>query len=190
LPPSSSTTFFLPALALSAQPTSGEPVKLSSLSRSSVVNRSAPSRRHGRIEKAPGGRSVSASTSPMISAPIGVRLAGLSTNGQPTAIAGAILWAARLSGKLNGLMNEQGRSARASTCRGSPWRAGEMSSGRTSPSMRTDSSAAMRKVSISRVTSPRLSGSACRPRCTAPGQLVEARSGKRRDAVLEHRLRS
>ena len=44
----------------------------------------------------------------MISAPISVRLAGLSTKGQPTAIAGAILCAARLSGKLNGEMNEQG----------------------------------------------------------------------------------
>jgi hypothetical protein len=38
----------------------------------------------------------------MISAPMGVRLAGLSTNGQPTASAGATLCAARLSGKLNG----------------------------------------------------------------------------------------
>ena len=44
----------------------------------------------------------------MINAPIGVRLAGFRTNGQPTAIAGATLWAARLSGKLNGEMNEQG----------------------------------------------------------------------------------
>ena len=73
-----------------------------------MVNRSAPSRLAGRIEKAPSGRSVSASTSPMISAPSGVLLAGLSTKGQPTAIAGAILCAARLSGKLNGLMKLQG----------------------------------------------------------------------------------
>ena len=36
LPPSSSTTFFLPARAFRSQPTSGEPVKESSLSRSSV----------------------------------------------------------------------------------------------------------------------------------------------------------
>ena len=64
--------------------------------------------RAGRIEKAPGGRSVSASTSPMMMAPSGVRLAGFITNGQPTAMAGAILWAARFSGKLNGLMKLQG----------------------------------------------------------------------------------
>ena len=83
-------------------------MKLSSFSRSSVVNRSAPSRCAGRIEKAPFGRSVSASTSPMMIAPSGVRLAGFITNGQPTAIAGAILCAARLSGKLNGEMNEHG----------------------------------------------------------------------------------
>ena len=62
----------------------------------------------GRIEKAPLGWSVSASTSPMMMAPSGVREAGFITNGQPTAIAGAILWAARFSGKLKGLMNEQG----------------------------------------------------------------------------------
>jgi hypothetical protein len=43
-----------------------------------------------------------------VRAPIGVRLAGLSTNGQPTASAGATLCAARLSGKLKGEMNEQG----------------------------------------------------------------------------------
>src|SRR6478672_2149438 len=34
----------------------------------------------------------------------GVWLAGLSTTGQPAAIAGASLWATRLSGKLNGLI--------------------------------------------------------------------------------------
>ena len=105
-------TFLEPVLsrarAFNAQPTSGEPVKDSSFSRSSVVNRSAPSRVAGRIEKAPLGRSVSASTSPMIKAPKGVREAGFITNGQPTASAGAILWAARLSGKLNGEMKEQG----------------------------------------------------------------------------------
>ena len=64
----------------------------------------------GRIENAPFGRSVSASTSPMISAPIGVFSEGLSTNGQPAAIAGATLCATRLSGKLNGVMKLTGPS--------------------------------------------------------------------------------
>ena len=42
-------------------------------------------------QKRPSGRSVSARTSPMIRAPIGVRLAGWRTNGHPTAMAGATL---------------------------------------------------------------------------------------------------
>src|SRR3546814_2642569 len=109
LPPSSSTTFFFPALAFRSQPTAGEPVKDRSLSRSSVVNRSAPSRVAGRIEKAPSGNmSHSASTSPMMIAPSGVIDAGFITKGQPMAIAGAILCAARFNGKLNGEMKLHG----------------------------------------------------------------------------------
>ena len=54
------------------------------------------------------GSAVSASTSPMMIAPSGVRLAGFITNGQPTAIAGATLCAARFSGKLNGEMKLHG----------------------------------------------------------------------------------
>ncbi len=62
--------------------TAGEPVKESSLKRGSVVNRSAPSRLQGSTLNAPLGRcGARESTSAMISAPIGVRDAGLSTNG-------------------------------------------------------------------------------------------------------------
>ena len=62
--------------------TLGDPVKESSLKRGSVVNRSAPSREHGRTLNAPLGRCGAAdSTSAIISAPIGVREAGLSTKG-------------------------------------------------------------------------------------------------------------
>lgn len=75
--------------------------------RSSVVSAAASSLLHGMIENAPAGTSVSASTSPMISAPNGVLAAGLSTKGQPAAIAGATLCATRLSGKLNGVMKLQ-----------------------------------------------------------------------------------
>ncbi len=100
----------MPALAFRSQPTAGEPVKERSLSRSSVVNRSAPSRVQGRTEKAPLGRSVWARISPMIRAPMGVRLAGFSTKGQPTARAGATLWATRLRGKLKGEMPATGPS--------------------------------------------------------------------------------
>ena len=60
----------------------------------------------GKIENAPSGRPLEAKTSAMISALIGVELAGFKTNGQPATIAGAILCAVRLSGKLKGLINE------------------------------------------------------------------------------------
>src|SRR3546814_4621484 len=55
-----------------------------------------------------GNMSHSASTSPMMIAPSGVIDAGFITKGQPIAIAGAILCAARLSGKLNGEMKLHG----------------------------------------------------------------------------------
>ena len=76
--------------------------------RSSATSAAASSLLHGRIENAPVGKSVSASTSPTINAPSGVFAAGLSTNGQPAAIAGATLCATRLSGKLNGVMKLHG----------------------------------------------------------------------------------
>ena len=53
------------------------------LKRSSVVNLSASLVLHGRMENAPGGRcGARESVSPIIKAPIGVRVAGFSTNGQ------------------------------------------------------------------------------------------------------------
>ena len=50
LPPSSSTTFFLPARSFIRQPTDGEPVNDSSLKRSSATIRSPSSRVIGRID--------------------------------------------------------------------------------------------------------------------------------------------
>src|SRR5258708_4225610 len=94
-PPNSRTTFFLPAFALSAQPTSGDPVKESSLIRASVVNGPAASGPHGRMLNAAFGHAVSEMISPSITALIGVFEAGFNTHGQPTAMAGAILCAAR-----------------------------------------------------------------------------------------------
>ena len=49
LPPSSRTTFFLPARAFIRQPTDGEPVNVSSLNRSSSTIRSPSSRVIGRM---------------------------------------------------------------------------------------------------------------------------------------------
>lgn len=51
-----------------------------------------------------GSTSHSASTSPMMIAPSGVLEAGFITKGQPIALAGAILCAAKFKGKLYGLM--------------------------------------------------------------------------------------
>ena len=62
--------------------TEGDPVKVSSLKRGSVVNRSAPARLQGSTLNAPGGRcGALLRISAMISAPIGVLEAGFSTNG-------------------------------------------------------------------------------------------------------------
>ena len=59
LPPSSRTTFFLPASAFIFQPTDGLPVKLSSLKRSSATIRSPVGLSMGRMLTAPCGRLVS-----------------------------------------------------------------------------------------------------------------------------------
>ena len=62
--------------------TEGEPVKVSSLKRGSVVKRSAPPRLQGSTLKAPLGRwGALARTSAMMSAPIGVLDAGFITKG-------------------------------------------------------------------------------------------------------------
>ena len=55
LPPSSSTTFFLPARSFIRQPTLGLPVKVSSLKRSSATIRSPSSRVIGRMLTIPAG---------------------------------------------------------------------------------------------------------------------------------------
>src|SRR6185437_3144246 len=141
------------ARALSPHPI-WPPVNDSSFRRSSVTNGSASSMRQGRIENEPVGKSVSTSTSPMISAPIGVRSEGFSTNGQPAAIAGATLCATRFNGKLNGVMKEHGPSGTRLTKPRYPLVRSEISRFTISPSMRVDSSAAIRKVSIRRSASP------------------------------------
>ena len=102
--PSSSPTFLRGARARIPQPTSGEPVNviraMSSWSTIALPTVEPPpvttcSHSAGRPQS-----SISSSARPI--ALNGVWLAGLSTTGQPAAIAGASLWATRLSGKLNG----------------------------------------------------------------------------------------
>ena len=122
------------------------------------TNMSPTLRSHVMTEHAPRGKSAQpASTSAIIRAPIGVFDAGLSTNGQPAAIAGAILCAARLSGKLNGETIETTPMGKRRTIDWIPLLRSEMSRGAYSPYRRTASSAAISNVSIRRVTSPRAS---------------------------------
>ncbi len=94
----------MPARSFIRQPTDGEPVKVSSLKRGSATIRSPSSRVIGRIETEPAGTPAASMISATASIVSGSLDGGLSTIGLPLAIAGATLWAARLSGKLNGLM--------------------------------------------------------------------------------------
>ena len=108
LPPSSRTTFFLPASAFIFQPTEGEPVNESSLYRSSPTMASPVGRSMGRMLTAPLGRSVSSRYPATRSMTSGSFDGGLSTIEHPAAMAGATLCTARLSGKLKGLIPATG----------------------------------------------------------------------------------
>ena len=90
------------------QPTPGEPVNERSLKRSSAIMWSPSSRDMGRIETAPSGRPTESMMPATVSIVSGSRDGGLRTMEQPAAIAGATLWAARLSGKLKGLIPATG----------------------------------------------------------------------------------
>src|SRR5689334_9320834 len=101
--PSSSRTGLRYARWASPQPTSPEPVKVISFTRSSPV-RTSPISEADPVTtlSQPAGRPASEESSASRYAESGVADAGLSTTGQPAASAGAILWATRLSGKLKG----------------------------------------------------------------------------------------
>ena len=104
--PSSRPTFLRGARALIPHPTSGDPVNVIRAT-SSWSTRALPT-----VDPPPvttcshsSGRPHSSMSSSARAMPLnGVWLAGLSTTGHPAAIAGASLWATRLSGKLNGLI--------------------------------------------------------------------------------------
>ena len=153
LPPSSSTTFFLPARSFIRQPTDGEPVKVSSLKRSSATIRSPSSRVIGRMETEPAGTPAASMISATRSIVSGSFDGGLSTTGLPVAIAGDSLWAARLSGKLNGLMAAIGPIGKRRVMPTRSLDDGMRSSGISSPVMRSASSAPSRNVSTARSTS-------------------------------------
>ena len=157
LPPSSKMTRFLPARPFSDQPTVGEPVKESTLKRSSSMRRSASGREVGITLNPPAGRPASTRISATFSMINGSALGGFNTMLQPTAIAGATLWAARFSGKLNGLMPSTGPTGKRCVMPRRPLLAGARSSGIVSPIIRSASSAASRKVSAPRSISARAS---------------------------------
>ena len=88
------------------QPTSGEPVNvISAMSGWSTIALPTVPPPPVTTLRCPAGRPHSSSRiRASVIADSGVWLAGFSTTGQPAAIAGASLWATRLSGKLNGLI--------------------------------------------------------------------------------------
>ena len=101
LPPQFQGHLRAPGARLESQPTS-PPVKLSNARRpSSASRRGVLVLQAGSRTRRPAGR-FSASTFADDQRAQRVFAAGLSTNGQPAAIAGATLCATRLSGKLNG----------------------------------------------------------------------------------------
>src|SRR5258705_3454717 len=114
LPPSSSTTFFLPAFCLSVQPTAVLPVKLSSFSRSSETRIPASSFERGKTLRAPAGHPACSMICGKRSEVSEVCGAGFSTMVQPAAIAGASLCATKLIGKLNGVIAAMGPSGKRS----------------------------------------------------------------------------
>jgi hypothetical protein len=83
----------------------------------------------------------------------GVWLGTLSTIGHPAAIAGASLCAARLSGRLNGLMAATGPAGKRLVMPVLPREAGFSPRSMTSPETRSASSPAIRNVSAVRSTS-------------------------------------
>ena len=133
----------------------------------------------------PGGRPASSSSSARRIADSGVAEAGLSTTAQPAASAGAILWATRLSGKLNGEIAPMtpigSRSVRPSL----PSPAGDASMGTTSPASRRASTAENVKVETARWASTRaaLSG------LPASAEIVSAASSRRSSSSCATRSR-
>ena len=130
---------------------------MSSLNRSSDTIRSPSSRLIGRMLTIPSGTPAASMISPTVSITRGSLDGGLSTIGLPDAMAGAILWTARLSGKLNGLMPAIGPIGNRRVMPTRSLLAGIRSSGITSPTIRSASSAPSLNVSTARSTSTRAS---------------------------------
>ena len=107
--------------------------------------------------------------------------AGLSTIGAPTAIAGATLWATRLSGKLNGAMPSTGPRGARRTSASRPVAAGSVSSRCSVPDQRRASSAPQRKVDTARATSSRAHFSGLPDSAVISAATSSLRSASRRE---------
>ena len=154
--PSSSVIIFMPASLAICRPTGGLPVKVTMLTRSSMTSL-LPSVLPGPTTtcRTLSGSPASVRSSASRSAVTGVDDAGLSTTTLPDAIAGATLWATRLSGKLKGeIATITPRGSRSvQPMRFSPPDSALISM--TSPAVRLASSLAQRKVFWARLISTR-----------------------------------
>ena len=177
----------MPARSFIRQPTDGEPVNDSSLNRSSETIRSPSSRLIGSTLTMPSGTPAASMISATLSITSGSLDGGLRTIGLPEAMAGATLWAARLSGKLNGLMPAIGPIGKRRVIPTRSLLAGIRSSGISSPVIRSASSAPSRKVSVARSTSTRAS----RIGLPASAAIVAPSSSRRllRPALTSRRIR-
>ena len=144
--------------------------------RGSVTSASASRPEIGRTAYASAGQPASRTIAWSARAESGVCEAGFWTTGAPTAIAGATLWAVRLSGKLKGVIARTGPSGTRFT---TPHRATEAaftSSGSISPFHASRAAAAAENVAEARSTSVRaaLSGLPASAR-DRPSELVPPR---------------
>src|ERR687898_375092 len=175
--PSSRLTFLRAARSRIPQPTSGEPVNVI-IATSRCITSGSPTAAPPPVTTLshPRGRPHSSINSVARAiADSGVWLAGLSTTGQPPAIAGPTLWLTRLSGKLNGLMAPTTPTGTRSVTPSFPSPGALASTGTTSPASVRASAALNRNVSTARPASRR----AVRIGLAASCAMVRAKSSCR-----------
>ena len=154
--PSSRPTFLVAARARMPQPTGGEPVKVIMATSGCSTRWLAVDPAQGTTFSHPGGSPHSSiSSSASFRADSGVAEAGLSTTGQPAAIAGATLWHTRLRGKLNGEIPATTPMGTRLTQPTFPSPAEEASSGISSPPSVRATAAEKLTVSTARAASTR-----------------------------------
>ena len=175
--PSSSPTRLRGARARIAHPTGGDPVKVMSAMSgwSTMALPTVPPPPVTTWSCSAGRPHSSMRSSASAMDENGVWLAGFSTTGQPAAMAGATLWATRLSGKLNGAMAPTTPMGTRSVKPSFPSPAAPASSGTISPASLRASAAANENVPDARSASTRavLMGLAASP------AMMRAKSSRR-----------